>query len=67
MVKEGVLDKPKVDAVFGVHIQAQTEVGNLSYRSGGEMASSDRFTIAVAVVWAGAIIGLGLIERFTTV
>ena len=47
MVKEGVLDKPKVDAVFGVHIQAQTEVGNLSYRSGGEMASSDRFTIKV--------------------
>ena len=47
MVKEGVLDKPKVDAIFGVHIQAQTEVGNLSYRSGGEMASSDRFTIKV--------------------
>ena len=47
MVKEGVLDKPKVDAVFGVHIQAQTEVGNLSYRPGGEMASSDRFTITV--------------------
>ncbi|GAB3729000.1 M20 family metallopeptidase [Hymenobacter agri] len=47
MVQEGVLDKPKVDAVFGVHIQAQTEVGNLSYRPGGEMASSDRFTITV--------------------
>jgi amidohydrolase len=47
MVKEGVLDKPKVDAVFGVHINAQTEVGNLTYRSGGEMASSDRFTIKV--------------------
>ena len=47
MVKEGVLDKPKVDAVFGVHIQAQTEVGTLSYRAGGEMASSDRFTITV--------------------
>ncbi|MBJ6108476.1 amidohydrolase [Hymenobacter sp. BT523] len=47
MVKEGVLDKPKVDAVFGVHIQAQTEVGNLTYRPGGEMASSDRFAIKV--------------------
>jgi amidohydrolase len=47
MVKEGVLDKPKVDAIFGVHIQAQTEVGTLAYRSGGEMASSDRFTIKV--------------------
>ena len=47
MVQEGVLDKPKVEAIFGVHIQAQTEVGTLSYRSGGEMASSDRFTIKV--------------------
>ncbi|MFC6225551.1 amidohydrolase [Hymenobacter artigasi] len=47
MVKEGVLDKPKVDAVFGVHINAKTEVGNLNYRPGGEMASSDRFTIKV--------------------
>ena len=48
MVKEGVLDKPKVDAVFGVHINAQTEVGNLTYRPGGIMASSDRFTIKVS-------------------
>ncbi|MCC2548879.1 amidohydrolase [Hymenobacter sp. BT175] len=47
MVKEKVLENPKVDAIFGVHIQAQTEVGNLSYRPGGEMASSDRFTIKV--------------------
>ncbi|MBF9239224.1 amidohydrolase [Hymenobacter sp. BT683] len=48
MVKEGVLDQPKVDAVFGVHINAQTEVGKLAYRPGGTMASSDRFTIKVS-------------------
>ena len=48
MVKEGVMDKPKVDAVFGIHINAQTEIGNLTYRSGGFMASSDRFTIKVS-------------------
>ena len=47
MVKEGVLENPKVDAVFGIHIDAQTEVGHLTYRPGGEMASSDRFTIKV--------------------
>ncbi|SHI36886.1 carboxypeptidase Ss1. Metallo peptidase. MEROPS family M20D [Hymenobacter daecheongensis DSM 21074] len=47
MVKEGVLTNPKVDAVFGVHVNAQTEVGMLRYRPGGEMASSDRFTIKV--------------------
>ena len=48
MVKEGVMDKPKVDAVFGIHINAQTEIGNLAYRPGGIMASSDRFTIKVS-------------------
>ena len=47
MVQEGVLDKPKVDAVFGVHIEAKAEVGKLAYRPGGEMASSDRFAIKV--------------------
>ena len=47
MVKEGALENPKVDAVFGVHINASTEVGVLKYRPGGEMASSDRFTIKV--------------------
>jgi amidohydrolase len=47
MIQEGVLDKPKVDAIFGLHINAQTETGILSYRPGGEMASSDRFTIKV--------------------
>ena len=47
MVKEGVLENPKVDAVFGLHIQAQTEVGRLTYRPGGEMASSDVFSIKV--------------------
>ncbi|GGG38058.1 amidohydrolase [Hymenobacter glacieicola] len=47
MVQEGALEKPKVDAIFGVHIQAQTEVGQLSYRPGGEMASSDVFNIKV--------------------
>lgn len=47
MVKEGVLDKPKVDAVFGIHINSRTEVGDLTYHPGGSMASSDRFTIKV--------------------
>ncbi|QJX46515.1 amidohydrolase [Hymenobacter taeanensis] len=47
MVKEGALENPKVDAIFGVHINAQTEVGTLKYRPGGEMASSDVFNIKV--------------------
>ena len=47
MVQEGVLDKPKVDAIFGLHIWATAPVGQLQYRPRGEMASSDRFTIKV--------------------
>ncbi len=47
MVKEGVMDNPKVDAVFGIHIQAQTEIGKITYKSGAEMAASDWFSIKV--------------------
>ena len=47
MIKEGVLDNPKVETIFGLHMSAQSAVGTLSYRSGGSLASSDRFTILV--------------------
>jgi amidohydrolase len=47
MVKEGVMDNPKVDAVFGLHISSSTEVGTIKYKPGPFMASSDWFTIKV--------------------
>lgn len=47
MVKEGVLENPKVDVIFGLHINAQTEVGKIRYRPKGAMASSDWFKIKV--------------------
>ncbi|CAN5509353.1 M20 family metallopeptidase [soil metagenome] len=47
MVKEGVMDNPKIDVIFGIHINAQTEIGKITYKSGAEMASSDWFTIKV--------------------
>ena len=47
MVKEGVLDDPKVEAVFGLHIMSFIEAGNIAYKSGAFMASSDWFTITV--------------------
>ena len=47
MVKEGVMDNPKVDAVFGLHINSQTEIGTIKYKSGATMASSDWFTVKV--------------------
>ena len=47
MIKEGALDNPKVDVMFGLHINSQTEVGKIKYRSGGTMAASDWFKIKV--------------------
>src|SRR6201995_2581182 len=47
MVKEGVMDNPKVDAVFGLHIASSVESGTLKYKAGPFMASSDWFTIRV--------------------
>lgn len=47
MVKDGVMDNPRIDAVFGIHINAQTEVGQIKYKSGSFMASSDWFSIKV--------------------
>jgi amidohydrolase len=47
MVKEGVLDNPKVDVIFGLHISSVTSLGKLTYRPGGILAASDRFSITV--------------------
>lgn len=47
MVKEGVLENPKVDVVFGLHIDSQTEVGKITYRPGGTMASVNDMRILV--------------------
>ena len=60
MVKEGVLENPKVDAIFGLHINSQTEVGKISYKPGATMAAVDFFSIDVkgkqthgAYPWSG--------------
>ena len=47
MIKEGVLENPKVDAIFGLHINSQTPVGTIKYKTGGIMASVERFVINV--------------------
>ncbi len=60
MIKEGVLDNPKVPAIFGLHVNPNLETGKLAYRLGGLMASVDRFTIKItgkqshaAMPWQG--------------
>jgi amidohydrolase len=47
MVKEGALDNPKVDVIFGLHIRSISPVSTIEYRPGGMMAASDWFTITV--------------------
>src|SRR6187399_3531943 len=37
MIKEGVMDNPKVDVMFGLHISSQTDVGKITYKSEGIM------------------------------
>lgn len=47
MVKEGALENPKVDVIFGMHIQSISPLGRITYRPAGMMAASDWFTIKV--------------------
>lgn len=48
MVKAGVLESPRVDAVFGLHVFPFT-AGTIVYRSGPLMASADEFTIEIKI------------------
>ncbi|RZJ76290.1 MAG: amidohydrolase [Flavobacterium sp.] len=47
MVKEGVLQNPKVDVIFGLHINSQTPVGQITYKPGGTMAAVNDMKITV--------------------
>jgi amidohydrolase len=44
MVREGVMDNPKVDVIFGLHIQSRVETGTIEYKSGAFMATADFFS-----------------------
>lgn len=47
MVKEGVLENPKVDVIFGLHMNAQVEVGKITYRPGSTFAGVADLKITV--------------------
>jgi len=47
MVAEGVLENPKVDVIFGLHVWALEEVGKIGYCPGGALAASDGLRITV--------------------
>jgi amidohydrolase len=46
MVQEGVLDNPRPDAIFGMHVWPFT-TGTIAYNSGAIMASVDNFNITI--------------------
>jgi amidohydrolase len=48
MVKEGALDDPAVEAVFGLHVGSWVAMGEAGWTDGALLASSDTFTIEVA-------------------
>ena len=47
MLQEGLFDKYKPEAVFGLHVTSQMSVGDIGYRIGPFMAAADTFHIVV--------------------
>jgi amidohydrolase len=47
MIKEGVMENPTVEAIFGLHMAALTETGKITYRPAGTMASACDMKITV--------------------
>ena len=47
MIDAGVLEDPKVDAAFGLHIHQDGPVGTIELRPGPAMAAADRFHMVV--------------------
>ncbi|MBI2206579.1 MAG: amidohydrolase [Candidatus Rokubacteria bacterium] len=47
MIEAGVLDRPRVDEIYGLHLTTQAAVGHVSMRPGPSMASADFFDVEV--------------------
>ncbi len=47
MIEDGVLDDPKVDAAFMLHVRPELDAGQVSYGPGPLLAGSDAFTITI--------------------
>ena len=77
MVKEGALDNPKVDVMFGIHIKSNVPVGQITFRKEGFMAASDWFLIKIhgkqthgAYPWLGndpVVIGAQIVSALQTI
>jgi amidohydrolase len=77
MVEQGVMENPKPDAVFGLHVGSGLPVGTLAYRPGVSTSASDSFRIVVrgkqthgARPWAGVdpvVIGAAIVTALQTI
>jgi amidohydrolase len=77
MIKEGVMDNPKIDMIFGIHISSKLEIGQIEYKSGAFMASSDWFSIQVkgkqshgSQPWSGIdpiVVGSQIVQGLQTI
>jgi amidohydrolase len=47
LIKEGVLQNPAPQSIFGMHVNPQLEIGKLSFRGGKVMASADEIYITI--------------------
>src|SRR5262249_35304822 len=47
MIKEGALENPKPEVIFGLHVTAPGPAGTIFYRAGATMAGSDTFRITI--------------------
>lgn len=47
MIEAGVLDDPRVDEVYGLHLTTQQPAGHVQVRPGPTLASADAFTVEV--------------------
>jgi len=47
MLAEGAFDDPEPDAVFGLHVVPDIATGEVGWRAGGAMASSDQMKVVV--------------------
>jgi carboxypeptidase Ss1 len=47
MIQDGVMENPKVDFVFGLHIVGDVESGVIAFRGGPAMAAPDSFEIRI--------------------
>ncbi|SEJ58725.1 amidohydrolase [Pseudomonas linyingensis] len=61
MIKDGALDQPKVEAIFGIHVMAQMPSGEIRYKPGAALNSADGFRVTVtgkqthgSMPWTGA-------------